>query len=208
MVKGEATIPGQVASRDWLPRSGAYRTNRLREYFRRTAVKHKSISLLLFLSLLTLLSPIQSMAQSRCSSGSLRRGKNGVGLGSSQLGLAGGSGLGIAGAPLGLLGGSGFGIANAPLGLLGGSGVRVGNTHFGLFNGPGILNYDYQHVWMPGPAGAITVIVAVAGGGALVGTLVSHKDKKKGAIIGAAAGAGAGTLLWLYKNRTERRAIF
>jgi hypothetical protein len=170
-------------------------------------VKHKSISLLLFLSLLTLLSPIQSRAQSRCT-GSLRRGKNGVGLVSSPLGLAGGSNLGLATAPLGLLGGSGFGIANGPLGLLGGSGLKVGNTHFGLFNGPGILNYDYQHVWMPGAAGAITVIGAGAGGGALVGALVSHKDKKKGAIIGAAAGAGGATLLWLYKNRTERRAIF
>jgi hypothetical protein len=179
-------------------------------------VKHKIPGLLLFLSLLALLSPIQSTAQSRCD-GSLRRGKNGVGLGTPQLGPLGGAGLGVASAPLGLLGGSGFGIANAPLGLLGGSGVRVGNTNFGLFNGPGILNYDYKHVWMPGPAGAITVIGAGAGAGALVGTLVAPKEKrgdrvsrnkKKGAVIGAAAGAGGATLLWLYKNRTERRAIF
>jgi hypothetical protein len=195
-------------------------------------VKHRIPSLLLFLSLLASLSPIQSMAQSRC--GSLRRGRNGVIPGASQiapvvspavaasapLGLIGGPGFGIANAPLGLLGGSGLGIANAPLGLLGGPGVRVGNTNFGLFNGPGILNYDYKHVWMPGPAGAITVIGAGALGGALVGTLVTPKErigpdgrnvksnKKKGAMIGAAAGAGGATLLWLYKNRTERRAIF
>jgi len=114
----------------------------------------------------------------------------------------------VAGAPLGLLGGPGFGIANAPLGLLGGQGVRIGDTRLGLFDGPGILNYDYKHSWMPGAAGAATVIGIGAGSGAVAGTMLSHKDKKKGAIIGAAAGAGGATLLWLYKNRTERRAIF
>jgi hypothetical protein len=170
-------------------------------------VKHRTTSVLLFLPLLALLSPIQSMAQSRCN-GSLRRGRNGAVIGGAQSALIGGSGLGVAGAPLGLLGGSGFGIANGPLGLLGGPGLRVGNTNFGLFNGPGILNYDYKHSWMPGPAGAITVIGTGAGAGAVAGTLLSHKDKKKGALIGAAAGAGGATLLWLYKNRTERRAIF
>jgi hypothetical protein len=169
-------------------------------------VKHRTPSLLLILCLLALLSPIQSMAQSRCS-GSLRRGRNGV-IGVPQIAPVA-SPLGVASSSLGLLGGPGFGIANAPLGLLGGSGIRVGNTNFGLFDGPGILNYDYKHTWMPGAAGAITVIGAGAGGGALVGTLVSPKEKKKkGAIIGAAAGAGGATLLWLYKNRTERRAIF
>jgi hypothetical protein len=188
-------------------------------------VKQKTTSLLLFLSLLALVSPIQSMAQSRCSA---HRGRNGAAsvaqiapLGSSALGVAGGGllggpGFGIANAPLGLLGSSGFGVANAPLGLLGGSplgllggsGVRVGNTNVGLFNGPGILNYDYHHSWMPGAGGAALVIGTGAGAGAVAGTLVSHKDKKKGAIIGAAAGAGGATLLWLYKNRTERRAIF
>ena len=87
--------------------------------------------------------------------------------------------------------------------------MRVGDTSFGLFNGPGILNYDYHHSWMPGAAGAATVIGIGAGGGAVVGAVVSPKEKKKkGAIIGAAAGGGAATLLWLYKNRTERRAIF
>jgi len=169
-------------------------------------VKHKTTSLMLFVSLLALLSPIQSMAQSRCA-GSLRRGRNGGAIGG-QLAPLGGSALGITGAPLGLLGGSGFGIANAPLALLGGSGVRVGNTNLGLFDGPGILNYDYKHSWMPGPAGAITVIGTGAAAGAVAGTVLSHKDKKKGALIGAAAGAGGATLLWLYKNRTERRAIF
>jgi len=115
----------------------------------------------------------------------------------------------VAGAPLNLLGGPGFGIANAPLGLLGGQGVRIGDTRFGLFDGPGILNYDYHHTWMPGAAGAATVIGIGAGSGAVAGTLLSRREKKKkGAIIGAAAGAGGATLLWLYKNRTERRAIF
>ena len=169
-------------------------------------MKQKTTSLLLFLSLLALLSPIQSMAQSRCAS-SLRRGRNGVAIGT-QLAPLGGSALGVAGAPLGLLGGPGFGIANAPLGLLGGQGVRIGDTRLGLFDGPGILNYDYKHSWMPGAAGAATVIGIGAASGAVAGTVLSHKDKKKGAIIGAAAGAGGATLLWLYKNRTERRAIF
>ncbi|MGH9760878.1 MAG: hypothetical protein ACREDR_38590 [Blastocatellia bacterium] len=88
------------------------------------------------------------------------------------------------------------------------NGVSVAGTKLTLFDGPGILNYQYKHSWMPGPAGAVTVIGAGAGGGALVGTVVSKKDRKKGALIGAAAGAGGATLLWLYKNRTEKRAIF
>ena len=88
------------------------------------------------------------------------------------------------------------------------NGIKVGDTNVGLLNGPGIVNYDYKHVWMPGAGGAATVIGAGAGGGALVGTLVAKKEKKKGAIIGAAAGAGGATLVWLYKNRTERRPIF
>jgi len=89
------------------------------------------------------------------------------------------------------------------------NGIKVGDTNIGLLDGPGIVNYDYKHTWMPGPGGAATVIGAGAGGGALVGALVSKdKKKKKGAIIGAAAGGGGATLLWLYKNRTERRAIF
>ncbi|HWX41551.1 MAG TPA: hypothetical protein VN345_10425 [Blastocatellia bacterium] len=88
------------------------------------------------------------------------------------------------------------------------NGIKVGDTSIGLLNGPGIVNYDYKHVWMPGPGGAATVIGAGAGGGALVGTLVAKKEKKKGALIGAAAGGGAATLVWLYKNRTERRPIF
>src|SRR5215469_1743770 len=152
------------------------------------------------------------MAQNRCSS---PRGRNGVasvaqiappaaavlGVAGARGGLLGGSGFGIGGAPLGLLGGS-------PLGPLGGSGVNIGGTNVGLFNGPGILNYDYHHSWMPGAGGAALVIGTGAGAGAVAGTVVSHKDKKKGAIIGAAAGAGGATLLWLYKNRTERRAIF
>jgi len=197
---------GSLHHENGSPTLGALPHEPFLDYFRRTAVKQRTISLLLFLPLLALLSPIQSMAQSRCSG--LRRGRNGVSLGATQLAPLGGTGLGVASAPLGLLGGPGFGIANAPLALLGGQGVRVGNTNFGLFNGPGILNYDYKHSWMSGPAGAITVIGTGAGGGALAGTLLAKKDKKKGALIGAAAGAGGATLLWLYKNRTERRAIF
>jgi len=89
------------------------------------------------------------------------------------------------------------------------NGIRVGDTNIGLFDGPGIVNYDYKHEWMPGPGGAAAVIGAGAGGGALVGSLVAKKkEKKKGAIIGAIAGGGGATVLWLYKNRTERRAIF
>ncbi|HYL98203.1 MAG TPA: hypothetical protein VEZ90_04555 [Blastocatellia bacterium] len=88
------------------------------------------------------------------------------------------------------------------------NGISLAGTRFSLFDGPGILNYQYKHSCMPGPAGAVTVIGAGAGGGALVGTAVSKRDRKKGALIGAAAGAGGATLLWLYKNRTERRAIF
>src|SRR5262249_44123529 len=146
------------------------------------------------------------MAQSRCAS-SLRRGRNGVAIGT-QLAPLGGSALGVAGAPLSLLGGSGFGIGNAPLGLLGGQGVRIGDTRFGLFDGPGILNYDYHHSWMPGAAGAATVIGIGAGSGAVAGTLLSRKDKKKGAIISAAAGAGGANPLWLSKKTTEKHAIF
>ncbi|HKV37791.1 MAG TPA: hypothetical protein VJX67_01155 [Blastocatellia bacterium] len=89
------------------------------------------------------------------------------------------------------------------------NGVQVGGTEVSLFDGPGILNYSYHHRWMPGAAGATTVIGIGAGGGALAGAAIAKKDKrKKGAIIGAIAGGGAATVLWLYKNRTERRAIF
>jgi len=160
------------------------------------------------------------MAQNRCSS---PRGRNGVasvaqiappaatvlGVAGARGGLLGGPGFGIGGSPLGALGGSPLGLlGGSPLGLLGGSGVNIGGTNVGLLNGPGILNYDYHHSWMPGAGGAALVIGTGAGAGAVAGTVVSHKDKKKGAIIGAAAGAGGATLLWLYKNRTERRAIF
>ncbi|PYP87955.1 MAG: hypothetical protein DMF61_07590 [Blastocatellia bacterium AA13] len=85
------------------------------------------------------------------------------------------------------------------------NGVRIGDSAVTLFDGPGILNYEYKHRWMEGPGGAATVIGIGAGGGAAVGGLTKGK---KGAIIGAAAGGGAATLLWLYKNRTERRKIF
>lgn len=88
------------------------------------------------------------------------------------------------------------------------NGVNIAGTKVTLFDGPGILNYEYKHRWMPGPSGAVTVIGGGAGGGALVGTLVSKHDRKKGALIGAAAGGGAATVVWLYKNRTEKRKIF
>ena len=78
-------------------------------------MKRKMTSLLLFLPLLALLSPIQSMAQSRCS-GSLRRGRNGVSLGGVPLNPLGSSGLGVAGAPLGLFGGSVLGLGRTPVG--------------------------------------------------------------------------------------------
>jgi len=85
------------------------------------------------------------------------------------------------------------------------NGIRVGQGRITLFDGPGIVNYTYKHSWMPGPAGAATVIGAGAGAGALTGGVVKGK---KGALIGAAVGAGAATGLWLYKNRTEKRRIF
>ena len=85
------------------------------------------------------------------------------------------------------------------------NGVRIGNSEVTLLDGPGILNYRYKHRWMEGPGGAATVIGIGAGGGAAVGGMVKGK---RGAVIGAIAGGGAATLLWLYKNRTERRRIF
>ena len=85
------------------------------------------------------------------------------------------------------------------------NGVKIGDSEVTLLDGPGILNYKYKHRWLEGPGGAATVIGIGAGGGAAVGGLVKGK---KGAVIGAVAGGGAATLLWLYKNRTERRAIF
>ena len=85
------------------------------------------------------------------------------------------------------------------------NGVKIGDSEVTLLDGPGILNYRYKHRWMEGPGGAATVIGIGAGGGAAVGGLAKGK---KGAVIGAIAGGGAATALWLYKNRTERRAIF
>jgi hypothetical protein len=58
---------------------------------------------------------------------------------------------------------------------------------------------------MEGPGGAAIVIGSGAGAGALTGGLIKGK---KGAVIGAAVGAGGATALWLYKNRRETRRIF
>src|ERR1044072_1954661 len=85
------------------------------------------------------------------------------------------------------------------------NGYRVGDGRFARLDGPGILNHEYKDRWMEGPAGAATVIGIGAGAGAVGGGVVKGK---KGAIIGAAVGAGAATGLWLYKNRTEKRRIF
>jgi hypothetical protein len=85
------------------------------------------------------------------------------------------------------------------------NGYRVGDGRISLFDGPGIVNYEYKHSWMPGPAGAATVIGAGAAAGAVTGGVIKGK---KGAVIGAAVGAGAATGLWLYKNRREKRRIF
>ena len=85
------------------------------------------------------------------------------------------------------------------------NGVRVVDVGINLFDGPGILNYEYKHHWMEGPAGAATVIGIGAGAGAATGGLIKGK---RGAVIGAIAGGGAATALWLYKNRRERRRIF
>src|SRR5262249_27313986 len=85
------------------------------------------------------------------------------------------------------------------------NGVRVGQGRITLFDGPGIVNYEYKHSWMPGPGGAATAIGIGAGAGAVTGGVVKGK---KGAVIGAAIGAGDATGLWLYKKRTEKRRIF
>lgn len=85
------------------------------------------------------------------------------------------------------------------------NGYRVGDGRVTFFDGPGIVNYEYKHSWMPGAAGAATVIGTGAAAGAVTGGVVKGK---KGAVIGAAVGAGAATGLWLYKNRREKRRIF
>jgi hypothetical protein len=85
------------------------------------------------------------------------------------------------------------------------NGYRVGDGRVTFFDGPGIVNYEYKHSWMPGPAGAATVIGTGAAAGAVTGGVIKGK---KGAVIGAAVGAGAATGLWLYKNRREKRRIF
>ena len=85
------------------------------------------------------------------------------------------------------------------------NGVKIGNSRITVFDGPGILNYEQKHRWMPGVAGATTVIGIGAGAGAATGAAVNGK---KGAVMGALIGAGAATGVWLYKNRTEKRKIF
>jgi hypothetical protein len=85
------------------------------------------------------------------------------------------------------------------------NGYRVGDGRISFFDGPGLVNYEYKHRWMPGAAGAATVIGTGAGVGAVAGGVVKGK---KGAVVGALVGAGAATGIWLYKNRTEKRRIF
>jgi hypothetical protein len=85
------------------------------------------------------------------------------------------------------------------------NGYRVGDGKITFFDGPGFVNYEYKHRWMPGAAGAATVIGTGAGAGAVVGGVAKGK---KGAVVGALVGAGAATGIWLYKNRTEKRRIF
>lgn len=85
------------------------------------------------------------------------------------------------------------------------NGVRVGDGRISVLDGPGIVNYEYRERWMPGPAGAATVIGIGAGAGAATGAVVGGK---KGAVIGALVGGGAATGIWLYKNRRVRRRIF
>ncbi len=123
-------------------------------------MRRKVVSFLMLAALLVLALPAGSFADDRGYKGIVRRGKNGV---------------------------------------------KIGDSEVSLLDGPGILNYRYKHRWMEGPGGAATVIGIGAGGGAAVGGITKGK---KGAVIGAIAGGGAATLLWLYKNRTERRAIF
>ncbi|MBI3652280.1 MAG: hypothetical protein HY231_14760 [Acidobacteria bacterium] len=85
------------------------------------------------------------------------------------------------------------------------NGIRVGDGRISVFDGPGILNYEKKNRWMPGAAGATTVIGIGAGAGAATGAVIKGK---KGAVIGALVGGGAATGLWLYKNRRERKKIF
>lgn len=85
------------------------------------------------------------------------------------------------------------------------NGVRIGDGRISVFDGPGIINYEKKNRWMPGAAGATTVIGIGAGAGAATGAVVNGK---KGAVIGALVGGGAATGLWMYKNRRERKKIF
>ena len=85
------------------------------------------------------------------------------------------------------------------------NGIRVGDGRINILDGPGIINYEKKNRWMPGAAGAATVIGIGAGAGAATGAVMNGK---KGAVWGAVVGAGAATGVWLYKNRTERRKIF
>lgn len=85
------------------------------------------------------------------------------------------------------------------------NGIRVGDGRINILDGPGIINYEKKNRWMPGAAGAATVIGIGAGAGAATGAVMNGK---KGAVWGAVIGAGAATGVWLYKNRTERKKIF
>lgn len=85
------------------------------------------------------------------------------------------------------------------------NGIRIGQGRINILDGPGIINYEKKNRWMPGAAGAATVIGIGAGAGAATGAAVNGK---KGAVWGAVIGAGAATGVWLFKNRTERRRIF
>ena len=47
------------------------------------------------------------------------------------------------------------------------NGYRVGDGRITFFDGPGLVNYEYKHRWMPGAAGAATVIGTGAAAGAV-----------------------------------------
>jgi hypothetical protein len=85
------------------------------------------------------------------------------------------------------------------------NGVKYGDYGINILDGPGIVNIEHRQRWMDSPLEAATVIGSGAAIGAVSGGVVKGK---KGAIIGAAVGAGAATGIWLYKNRTVKRKIF
>ena len=51
------------------------------------------------------------------------------------------------------------------------NGYKVGDTRISFFDGPGIVNYEYRHRWMPGPAGAALVAKGPVLGDAVPGVV-------------------------------------